>query len=78
MKWIDVNVELPNEYKTVLTQHVDDLFPVSAYRIAGFWQREIEGPEDIYCDQSGRHGVLYRSPTHWKELPEPPTTHNKG
>ena len=76
MKWISVEDKLPREYQTVLTHHKDDLFPVCAYMVIdimeSMWFREIEGPEDMYHDQSGRHGLLYRAPTHWMTLEELP------
>lgn len=58
--------------KTVLTQHKDDLYPVPAYQLdAGVWLRETEGPEDSFYG-GGRHEQLYRTPTHWQLLLEPP------
>ena len=59
--------------KTVLTQHVGDLYPVPAYRLfpGDFWLRETEGPEDTYYPE-GRHARLYREPTHWMPLPTGP------
>ena len=74
MKWISVKDRLPKEFETVLTQHVEDLYPVSAFYMINIdrkiWMREIEGPEDII--ENGRCGELYRSPTHWMPLPDPP------
>ena len=75
-EWISVEERLPEEYKVVLTQHVDDLFPIPAYYIDNafgadmIWLREIEGPEDIV--RTGKHEQLYGSPTHWQSLPKPP------
>lgn len=64
----------PRDGTTVLTMHKDDLYPVSALTFkdvgAGEWFRETEGPDDI--EINGRHDVLYRTPTHWMPLPEPP------
>ena len=71
MEWISVKDRLPRQYQCVLTIHLDDLYPVCAYLNGYTWYREIEGPEDIYQSESGRHGVLYRAPTHWA-LWEPP------
>jgi len=72
-KWISVKEKLPKEFKTVLTQHIEDLFPVSAYLYdngLSIWMRETEGPEDKAI--TGRHEELYRPPTHWMPLPEKP------
>lgn len=60
------------EHITVLTQHVDDLYPVPAYRIGDEWRRETEGPEDSFYGAE-RHCPLYRKPTHWMLLPAPPS-----
>lgn len=66
-------IETAPRYKTVLTQHVDDLFPVAASFIGGdYWAREMEGPEDLEPPQEGRWAPLYRTPTHWMPLPDPP------
>lgn len=63
----------PGDCATVLTIHKDDLFPVAAFQVApGEWLREVEGPEDIHVDGSGRYGALYRPPTHWMPIPEGP------
>lgn len=61
-------------YNTVvLVQHVEDLYPVSAYRLRDMehWMRETEGPEDSFYG-GDRHGFLYRPPTHWMPLPDSP------
>ena len=60
----------------VLVQHVEDLYPVTAYRLGDkcsgdHWMRETEGPEDAFYG-GDRHGFLYREPTHWQSLPESP------
>jgi hypothetical protein len=60
------------EGRVYLTQHEDDLFPVPAYRMGGMWLRETEGPEDVFYGGS-RHCPLYRAPTHFMPLPEPPS-----
>lgn len=65
-------IETAEEFKTVLTQHVDDLCPVPAFRCGNYWFADTEGPEDISIP--GRHRLLYRTPTHWKYLPPPPIT----
>jgi DNA-directed RNA polymerase specialized sigma24 family protein len=80
MEWISVKDALPPRYEAVLTQHIDDLYPVAAYRVhdriyakeveADIWLRLIEGPEDVMI--VGSHVQLYRNPTHWMPLPEPP------
>lgn len=63
----------PEPFRVVLTQHEDDLYPVAAYRLPeGIWLRETEGPEDVYVPGNGRHGDLFRRPTHWMPLPESP------
>ena len=59
--------------KTVLTQHIEDLYPVPAYQVVtGTWYRETEGPEDSFYGAE-RHCPLYRTPTHWMPLPTGPT-----
>jgi len=78
-EWISVEDRLPEPFHTVLVQHVDDLFPVSAYRFPdediisseSSWVYESDGAED----ESGgpqRHISLLRDPTHWQSLPDPP------
>lgn len=69
MEWQPI--ETAQEFKTYLTQHVDDLYPVPAYRIGNDWLRETEGPEDYFYGAE-RHSKLYRCPTHYMPLPEPP------
>ena len=69
-KWESIETA-PTDAVTVLTQHVDDLFPVSAFCIEGEWLRQTEGPEDI--EGEGKWLPLYRTPTHWMPLPPPPT-----
>ena len=65
------------EFETVLVQHEDDLYPVPAYKVpdttfnVDHWLRETDGPEDAFYG-AGRHSPLYRTPTHWMPLPEPP------
>jgi len=71
-EWISVNDSLPRQSQVVLTQHIDDLYPVCAFLSNNFWLREIEGPEDLYQSESGRYGFLLREPTHWMPLPKPP------
>lgn len=76
-------IETAPEYKTVLTQHKDDLFPVCACRVPSdegdFWFRIIEGPEDVIREGCGDHGALYRTPTHWKHLDDgPPPQEDDG
>ena len=76
MKWQPIETS-PTE-KTVLVQHEDDLYPVPAYRMYDaferkwVWRRETEGPEDVFYGAE-RHCPLYRDPTHWRYLPNPPT-----
>lgn len=62
-----------------MTQHVDDLYPVPAFRLSGgphtpdtYWLRETEGPEDTFDGRKGKCEFLYRPPTHWQPLPESP------
>lgn len=72
------SIETAPEGKTVLTQHEDDLYPVPAYKVfdtihhTGEWLRETEGPEDSFYGAE-RHCPLYRTPTHWMPLPDPPS-----
>ena len=62
----------PKDGVTILTQHRDDLFPQCAFCIDGEWLRQTEGPEDVVGLGSGKWEPLYRPPTHWMPLPEPP------
>lgn len=67
----------PKEGECVLTQHEDDLYPAVAFCVIDkdgkeYWCHELEGPEDD-CDRPGRFEPLYRRPTHWMPLPDPPT-----
>jgi len=68
----------PKDCETILVIHRDDLYPVVAFCVtdhegAEEWMRETEGPEDNYERRENiRHTPLYRSPTHWMPLPEPP------
>ena len=44
-QWISLEDEKPEEYKTVLTFHKDDLCPVAAFLMDGdVWLRDTEGP----------------------------------
>lgn len=74
MKWQPIETAPYNE--AVLTQHLDDLYPVVSYRLSDRfgdnWMRETEGPEDSFYG-GDRHGFLYRTPTHWMPLPDPPS-----
>jgi len=73
-EWIKLDDKRPPPYVSVLTQHIDDLYPVAAFWMGPegceMWLRETEGPEDLEIE--GRHIELYRPPTHWKELPPSP------
>ena len=75
MEWYPI--ETAPDYKTVLVQHEEDLYPVPAYKVPDmdpsmvYWHRETEGPEDSFYG-GDRHGNLYRAPTHWMPLPQPP------
>ncbi len=80
-RWIPVTERLPDEYKTVLVQHADDLYPVTAYRMQSdaatvtattLWVYESDGPEDIDPGPQHRHLSLWRDPTHWMPLPKGP------
>ena len=67
-------------WKTYLTIHEQDLFPVAAFKTddEGTWLREMEGPEDLEPVQNGRYEELYRPPTHimlLEDLPSPGDTH---
>ena len=66
------SIESAPEFVTVLTQHVDDLCPVPAFRAGSEWLREAEGPEDTDDGRPGKYGPLYRTPTHWMPLPDSP------
>lgn len=70
-------IESAPEYKTILTIHQDDLYPVSAFNFwqdgKQYWMRIIEGPEDIIRPEQGDHKELLRPPTHWMPLPLPPS-----
>lgn len=69
-KWRPISTAPINE--TILVQHIDDLFPVPAYQLEPhIWLGETEGPEDAFYGR-GRHEALYREPTHWQPLPDPP------
>lgn len=79
--WVSVEDRLPKEYITVLVQHINDLYPVTAYRMehgaatvddVSLWLYESDGPEDIEDGPEHRHLSLWRDPTHWMPLPEPP------
>lgn len=66
-------IETAPEHVTVLTQHADDLYPVPAFRSGDAWLLEREGrPEDTDDKRPGKYGPLYRTPTHWMPLPDPP------
>ncbi len=79
-EWIPVKDRLPNPFHTVLVQHVDDLYPVSAYRFPekdiisseSSWVYESDGAEDDEKQPMHRHCSLVRDPTHWMPLPKPP------
>lgn len=67
-------IETAPLHEVVLTLHKQDLYPVPAYKMTdGKWRREMEGPEDLDQPQPGRYEELYRAPTHWMPLPEPPS-----
>lgn len=70
--WRSVQDEPPPDYETVLAQHVDDLYPVTAYRMADTWFYEQDGPEDVIEDGDHRHRPLKRAPTHWRPIPAGP------
>lgn len=76
-EWRKVTDTEPRDTRTVLTYHVEDLYPVTAFAVgesdgARCWFREAEGPEETYDGRKGKHEPLYRPPTHWMELPELP------
>jgi len=81
-EWISVEDKLPSPYTTVSVQHVDDLYPVSAFLMLDFqsvsgkskqvWLYESDGAEDMENPPAHRNTPLLRSPTHWQPLPEPP------
>ena len=76
MNWQRIDDDNPKDCVVVLTQHVDDLFPVAAFRVRQgrreLWFRETEGPEDTFDGRRGKMEILYRAPTHFQELPESP------
>lgn len=64
----------PKDCTTVLTQHIDDLYPAVAFCVldsdgSECWMREMEGPEDTFDGRPGKCEPLYRRPTHWMPLP---------
>ena len=73
-KW--QSIQTAPEFKAVLTQHTDDLYPVVAFKMGDgsneYWFRETEGPEDTFDKREGKYELLYRRPTHWMPLPNPP------
>ena len=75
IRWIPINRELPDFYKTVLAWHEEDLAPAVAFMVdngaKGLWLRETEGPEDTYNRRDGKHTPLYRTPTHWAYINTP-------
>lgn len=71
-EWRPIDTASPKDFVTVLTIHEDDLYPQAAFRCGTEWLREMEGPEDTYDGRTGKHESLYRRPTHWMPLPEPP------
>lgn len=65
-------VEGAPPWKAFQVQHVDDLYPVTAYRDdAGIWRYETDGPEDEEIGDH-RHNPLRHQPTHYRDLPAPP------
>jgi len=71
-------IESAPECVTVLTQHVEDLYPVPAFRVGKEWLRDAEGPEDTDDGRPGKYGPLYRRPTHWMPIPEGPDPAKAG
>lgn len=73
-QWKELQNRKPEEFKVVLTQHQNDLYPVAAFYLYDggkmIWMREIEGPEDLV--RTGKYEELYQIPTHWMSLPERP------
>ncbi len=65
-------IETAPEFKAVLVQHRDDLYPVTAYKISGedVWHYEQDGPEDVIEPGDHRHTPLKRPPTFWWPLPD--------
>jgi hypothetical protein len=69
-------IETAPPYKTLLTIHECDLYPVCAFKVPGtavgegdIWLRVIEGPEDHIRTEQGDHLELLRPPTHWMYPP---------
>lgn len=73
-EWLPIESAPP--YKTLLTIHQDDLYPVCAFYFdqdgQRFWMRIIEGPEDVIRPEEGDHNPLLRPPTHWMYPPDAP------
>lgn len=67
MNW--KSIKTAPEFKTVLIQHKDDLYPITAFRIDKYWLAEEEGSED---SDNKQHRLLRRVPTHWRELSDSP------
>jgi hypothetical protein len=76
-EWIPIATRLPEMGHVVLTQHIEDIYPVPAFFLSDadgshHWMLEREGPEDTHDRRPGKNEPLYREPTHWQELPEGP------
>lgn len=71
-------IETAPECESVLVIHIDDLYPTVAFRVfeeatgKSIWFRETEGPEDTNDGRPHKHTELYRPPTHWRYLDQPP------
>lgn len=76
-EWIPISSRPPEACRMVLTQHIEDIYPVPAYFVTDYdgsthWMLGREGPEDTHDGRPGKDEPLYRAPTHWQELPEGP------
>lgn len=65
-------------WRAYLVQHIDDLYPVTAYWTGEDWRYQQDGPEDIQEPGDFKHSQMKRAPTHIRELPEGPQYTDDG